>query len=99
MSPRPVIRAIRQAVEGLNVQPRVRHVSLFGSHARGNAHAQSDIDLIIEFAPPVGFFDLVRVQHALEQALHAPVDLVTPDSLSPYLREDILRDAVPVYGT
>lgn len=76
---------------------RIRRVSLFGSYARGATHEGSDIDLLIKFSAPVGFFDLVRVQRDLERSLQRKIDLVTPGALSPYFRGEVLRTAVPVY--
>jgi predicted nucleotidyltransferase len=98
MPSRPIIPQLRQAIEALSLRDRIRRVALYGSHARGTAHAQSDIDLVVEFGEPVDYLDLMQAQRELEQALRAPVDLVTPDGLSPYLREDVLREAVAVYG-
>jgi len=45
----------------------------------------------------VGFFTLIQVQEDLEQQLGMKVDLVTPKSLSRYIRDEILRDAKVVY--
>jgi hypothetical protein len=88
---------LAQALRHVSLRDRIRRVSLFGSHARGSARRESDVDLLIEFFSPVGFFDLVRVQAELERSLRKPVDLVTPASLSPHIRGEALRDAVLVY--
>lgn len=66
---------------------------LFGSVARDDADASSDIDLLVELSRPMGlaFFD---IQFALERWLGRPVDLVTPDALHHRLRERILAEAV-----
>ena len=85
------------ALRGVSLRSRIRRVSLFGSHARGTARPGSDVDLLVEFSAPVGFFDLSRVQRQLEDSLRRPVDLVTPASLSPHIRGEVLRDAVLVY--
>lgn len=74
----------------------VANVRLFGSHARGQAVDGSDIDLIVEFAPGrvPGLFEFAGLKLDLEAKLGATVDLFTPDSLHPALREEITRDAV-----
>jgi uncharacterized protein len=72
----------------------VRTLSLFGSVARGEAEEDSDVDLVVEFFRPVGFFELVRLKRALEEILGRHVDLATPKSLKPQLRERILNEAV-----
>lgn len=69
----------------------VSRVALFGSHARDTAHSQSDIDLVVEFAPgrTPDLFAFAGLKLELEQRLSAPVDLFTPDSLHPGLRSRI----------
>lgn len=71
----------------------VRHASLFGSYARGDQHAASDIDLLVDLPPGASLLDLSRLGLALEDALGRPVDLVTSvDALHPLMRERVLRE-------
>lgn len=69
-------------------------VRLFGSHARGEASDSSDLDLLVEMERGRSLLDLIDLQHALERELGMAVDVLTPKSLSPYLRESVERDAV-----
>lgn len=72
----------------------VRSLSLFGSVARDQAAPGSDVDLLVEFDRPVGYFHLFEVQDRLEAMLGCKVDLVTPGGLRPELRQDILAEAI-----
>ena len=72
----------------------VRSLDLFGSVARGEANADSDVDLLVEFDRPIGLFHFFRVQRRLEEILGARVDLVMRDAVKPQLRERILAEAV-----
>jgi uncharacterized protein len=74
----------------------IKSLGLFGSVARGEATAESDVDLLVEFdGRPVGLFHLSRTQHYLESILGVPrVDLVLRDGIKPALKERILREAV-----
>jgi hypothetical protein len=72
----------------------VRSLSLFGSVARDQAGPESDIDVLVEFDRPVGYFHLFEVQDRLEGLLGCKVDLVTPGGLRPELRKGILAEAV-----
>ncbi len=76
---------------------KVRRVALFGSRLHGTAKSKSDVDLLIEFTKPVGYFTLASMERTLSEAIGAPVDLVTPKSLSKYFRDEVLREAEPLY--
>ncbi len=97
MSFQEIRLGVRRAMERSPHRSTVRRIALFGSRLSGQASPTSDVDLLIEFQKPVGFFTLIQVQEDLEQQLGMKVDLVTPKSLSRYIRDEILRDAKVVY--
>jgi predicted nucleotidyltransferase len=72
---------------------------LFGSVARGEARARSDLDLFIDYNPDGKFslLELVGIKLLLEEKLGVPVDVTTRDSLHPMLRADIEQSAVRVF--
>jgi predicted nucleotidyltransferase len=72
----------------------VTSLSIFGSVARDEAGPESDVDLLVDFDRPVGFFHLFEVQDRLEALLGCKVDLVTRGGLRPELRDGILAEAV-----
>ena len=74
----------------------VKSLALFGSVARDDAKPSSDVDLLVEFDRPVGLFGLFALQDRLEVILGCKVDLGTPRSLKPRLREQVLREMVHV---
>lgn len=75
----------------------VRRLALFGSVPRGTARADSDIDVLVEFAPGQKSYDrFLALGDLLEDLLAHPVELVTPESLSPFLRPHILSEAQDV---
>jgi len=74
-------------------------VYLFGSRARGNAHAGSDTDVAVLFMqdPPLGLRGLaLDLADDLQQALRAPVDLVVLNRAPPDLIHRVLRDGILV---
>lgn len=77
-------------------QRGVKSLAVFGSLARGEATPASDIDVLVEFARPVGLFEFIRLKLYLEELIGREVDLVTPDALRPAMRAEILREAVHV---
>ncbi len=76
----------------------VARVGVFGSHARDEATPDSDVDLVVELEPDrtPTLFGFVGLQLALEEKLRAPVDLFTPDSLRPWLKDRIEATLVHV---
>lgn len=97
MSVVEIQKRLMAALPHITGQENIRRLSLFGSQARGDAASTSDIDLLIEFATPVGFFTMARIERDLSESLGAPVDLVTHASLSKYFRDDVLARAQPLY--
>ena len=74
----------------------VKSLDLFGSVARDEARPDSDVDFLVEFNQPGGFFQLLRVQYYLEDTLGCSVDLGTQDALREYLREPVVKDVMRV---
>lgn len=71
-----------------------RNVRVFGSVARGQATASSDLDLLVNLDAGRSLLDLIALKQELEDLLGYEVDVVTEAALSPYLREQVLREAV-----
>lgn len=69
----------------------VEKLGIFGSFARNEQRADSDIDLLVEFKPGQKNFDnFMQLSFFLEELFHRPVELVTPESLSPYTGPKIM---------
>jgi len=74
----------------------VKSLALFGSVARDQATSASDVDMLVEFDRPVGYFELFALQDHLEALLGGQVDLGTPDSLKPRIRECVMGECIRV---
>ena len=92
-----LLMAHRDRISSLCRQYSVSSLQLFGSVARGEGTAGSDVDLLVRFSRPVGLFHLLRLERELSQMLGVPVDLVTERALSPYIREQVLAATQVVY--
>lgn len=85
-----ILQAHKADLEGLGVSA----VYLFGSVARNEAHLGSDVDILVELSRPMGYFEFLSIQFALEKWLGQKVDLGTLDSLKPRIRERVMREVV-----
>ncbi len=73
-----------------------RNLRVFGSVARGEDDAESDIDFLVDLEPGRSLMDLGGLQIDLEQLLGGRVDVVSSRGLRERVRDRILRDAVPL---
>jgi predicted nucleotidyltransferase len=73
----------------------IRKLSLFGSAVSGQLGPESDIDLLVEFEEghTPGLFSIIRMEMELAEMLGRKVDLRTPDDLSQYFRDEVLKSA------
>ena len=91
-----VLQLLKQKNAEMERQFGVKSLLLFGSVARDEATPASDVDLLVEFNRPVGYFGLFALQDYLEKLLGCSVDLGTPDSLKPYIRERVMGELIHV---
>ncbi len=71
----------------------VRRIGLFGSFARGEQKDTSDVDILVEFEEPT-FDNFMNLAFFLEDLFGRRVELVTPDSLSPYIAPYVKKEVV-----
>lgn len=75
----------------------VKTAGVFGSYAQGKTDF-NDIDVLIELKEPIGLFGLAHLKDELSERLNIPVDLVTKNALSPYIRDEVLEQTKYFYG-
>ncbi|MHA4984932.1 nucleotidyltransferase family protein [Cetobacterium somerae] len=75
----------------------IKKLILFGSTAREESNLISDIDFLVEFKVNKSLFKIIALKHTLEDLLQNNVDLITPDALSPYFKNDVLREGEIFY--
>lgn len=94
-SRRSIVDGKREEINALVRRHHGHGVSLFGSVARGDDTADSDIDFLVEFDAGSSLFDLMDLQEALEQLLGVSVDVVSVGGLKD--RDvHIRQEAVPI---
>ncbi|MBM3148254.1 MAG: nucleotidyltransferase family protein [Actinobacteria bacterium] len=91
-----LVREHRDAILRAAAARRARNVRLFGSVARREATADSDVDLLVDLEPGAGLFEVGGLLMDLQELLGHRVDVITVDGLRPRIRERVLAEAVPL---
>lgn len=78
---------------------KIKKLSLFGSYLKNTANKDSDVDLLVEFEEDIeyGLIDIARIERELAGIIGKKVDLRTPEELSRYFRDTIVREAQVKY--
>jgi len=86
---------LKQQITPILQKYGIKKAGIFGSFARSEKKV-NDIDLLVKIDRKISLLDFIGIQQELEDELNMKVDLVEYDSLKPALKEDILKEEVPV---
>ena len=93
-----MVEELKKIVAGekdvIRKQYKAQIKAVFGSYARGDFHADSDLDLLVDVDAGATLLDLVGLQQFLEDRLGCKVDLGTESSLREEIRESVLNEAI-----
>ena len=84
----------REQILDIARQHGARKIQIFGSLARGESGGGSDVDFLIELEPGRTLLDIIAMKQDLEDLLQRNVDVVTERAVSPYIRNEILAQAI-----
>src|ERR1700686_3402121 len=91
-----LIKTKRQEIQRIAAKHGARNVRVFGSVARGDARPESDVDFLIDAGPVTSSWFPAGLILDLEDLLGRHVEVVTERGLDPLIRDNVLREAVPV---
>lgn len=93
-----VLRFLSERKEELFRQYQLTKLGIFGSFARGEANASSDIDIIVEFKPHTAdIFNKKReLRNTLRQVFNKDIDICREKYIKPYFKSQILASAIYV---
>jgi len=77
---------------------KVNKIGIFGSFATGKMRKKSDVDLLVEFDDLIDLVDFVHLNDEIQQILKSKVDLVTSDTIKPYIKPKTLKEVERVAG-
>lgn len=86
----------QQVVIELQQRYQTERLGVLGSYVRGEQNKNSDMDVLVEFFEPVGFFTFLGLEEYLENLLGVNVDLVTKNALKPGIKKRILGEVLYV---
>ena len=79
------------------VNAGARKIGIFGSYAQGTADTSSDIDLLVEFVNIKSLLELVKIERELSELIKLKIDLLTENSISPFLIDRIKSEEQVIY--
>jgi hypothetical protein len=91
-----LLKSKREEILRLAAKYGARNVRIFGSVARGEDEGESDVDFLVEMEQGRSFLDLVGLWQDLQELLGGEVDVITDGGVSPYLRDQIYTEAIPL---
>jgi predicted nucleotidyltransferase len=91
-----LLKSKRDEILRLAIQRGARNVRVFGSVARGEAAVGSDVDFLVDMEEGRSLLDLVGFWQDLEELLGCRVDVITDGGVSPYLRDRIYAEVIPL---
>lgn len=89
-------KIISSELPRLSEQYHIKNIGIFGSVARGEQTKNSDIDILVEFDAPIGFFDFIKLENELGKLLGRKVDLISKKALKPAIKDIILNEVAYV---
>jgi len=91
-----IIALLRQSKAETQQRYKADVIGLFGSYARGEQTNESDVDILVKFAPGASLFDLVRLGNYLEKRLQKKVDIVSERALRHEIQSYVYQDLIRV---
>jgi predicted nucleotidyltransferase len=96
MSLKELLKEKREEILSIATKYGASNVRIFGSVARGEDTADSDVDFLVELEPGRNLLDRIALMQDLEDLLERKVDVATVKGLRKYFRDRILNEAVPL---
>ncbi|MDI6884765.1 MAG: nucleotidyltransferase family protein [archaeon] len=91
-----IMKTLAAHKEELQQRYKVKEIDIFGSVVRGEQKGTSDVDILVEFENPIGFFTFLELEEYLSNLLGLKVDLVPKKALKPNIGRYILQEVIPI---
>lgn len=84
----------REEILRISTAHGATNLRVFGSVSHGEATDKSDLDLLINLEPGRTLIDIIAIKRDIEDLLGCAIDVVTENAVSPYIREQIRKEAI-----
>lgn len=91
-----ILKKLRGSKQEIKAKYKVKEIGVFGSAIRGELSETSDIDILVEFEEPIGFFKFLELEEYLATRLGKKVDLVSRKALKPRIGSYILKEVLKI---
>jgi len=91
-----ILRILKDELPHLREKFGVTRIGLFGSYSREEQGPGSDVDLLVEFEKPIGFFRFLAIEDYIKERLGVKAELVTEDALKPRMKPHVLEEVIYV---
>lgn len=91
-----IIKALNELKPVIRDKYNVKELGIFGSYTRGQEKNDSDLDILVSFEVPIGFFKFLELEEFLSDKLDIKVDLVSKKALKPRIGKRILEQVIMV---
>ncbi len=81
-----IIKILNMHKDELRKKYKIKEIKIFGSYVKEEQKESSDIDIIVDFEEFPTFIEFIRIQEELERILGIKVDLLTEESISPFIK-------------
>jgi predicted nucleotidyltransferase len=94
-----ILTKYKKEIDSFCKANKIKKLSLFGSYLKNKAGFESDVDLLVEFTEDTKYslLDVVRMEREISEIIGKKADLRTPEELSRYFRENIVKEAKVKY--
>ncbi|MHA1585015.1 MAG: type VII toxin-antitoxin system MntA family adenylyltransferase antitoxin [Promethearchaeota archaeon] len=76
----------------------ITFLAIFGSYARNEQKKESDVDILVSFMETPSLLTLIQIENDFSQICNKKVDLVTIDSLNPFIKNQVLKEMKVIYN-
>jgi len=96
MKIKEIINTLSELKPAIREKYNVKELGIFGSFIRGEEKSDSDLDILVSFEEPIGFFKFIELEEYLSDKLDVKVDLVSKKALKPRIGKRILEQVIMV---